>query len=84
MTDLIWSLIDACWSQDPASRPTIAEVEQHLAELPHATTDMGPASRDSSFHTDVPKYSLPGSPNGDLNDSVEGSGSIVQYVQWAQ
>jgi hypothetical protein len=84
MTDPVWSLIDACWSQEPASRPTIAEVERRLAELSHAMTDMIPASRDVSFHPDAPEFSLPGSPNGDMNGSVEGSGSIIQYVQWTQ
>jgi hypothetical protein len=33
MTNHVWNLIDACWNQEPASRPSMAEADARLSEL---------------------------------------------------
>jgi hypothetical protein len=33
MSEMLWSLVERCWAQQPAERPAMAEVIQFLARL---------------------------------------------------
>jgi hypothetical protein len=72
MTDQTWSLIDACWSQEPASRPTIFEAQRRITELSqnhlYSTVDADSVSEHMRFDLDV-RLSSP-SP---LDENINGS-----------
>ncbi|KAL2917310.1 hypothetical protein HK105_202974 [Polyrhizophydium stewartii] len=36
IADVLWQIIDDCWHQDPAARPTFRQVALRLGALPHA------------------------------------------------
>jgi hypothetical protein len=42
LTDDVWDLIQACWSQDPAFRPTATQVVERVRALPNQPVDQRP------------------------------------------
>lgn len=42
LTDLFWSLVEACWVHDPAKRPTAMEVVGQIRSLPNRPMDRRP------------------------------------------
>ena len=42
LTDDVWHLIEACWSQYPADRPTAVQIVKTLYDLPNRAVDLRP------------------------------------------
>lgn len=42
LTDTVWELVETCWAQDPAGRPTAKQVVSQLQRLPNRSMDQRP------------------------------------------
>jgi len=51
----VWTLIEACWAQDPMQRPIVEEIVERLRSLPHRLVDHRPLD---NFHIQLPTQTL--------------------------
>lgn len=55
LSDEVWSIIETCWSQEPAQRPTAKQVVLQLQALPNLCVDARPPD---DFGTNFPSQTL--------------------------
>ena len=55
LTDEIWHLIEACWLEEPSSRPTASQIAKRLRSLPNRPVDRRPLD---DFDTSFPSQFL--------------------------
>jgi len=54
-SDEVWDLIEACWAQDPAQRPTAEQVVERIRALPNWQNDQRPLD---GFNPNFPSQAL--------------------------